>query len=96
MSERPEVEAVDVAARELVAMARHLVTELGRDMLRLEMAEAEKGDAAADQYARACVEETWRRRMPPLVAVHDKLAAALNAASPDAPPLFSLTTEDPA
>ena len=96
MNEQPEPDAVDQAAREIVAAAFDLVDQLGRDMLRLQMAEAEKGDAAADQYARACVEETWRRRVPALVAVHDKLASALNAASPDAPLLLSLTTLRPA
>jgi hypothetical protein len=96
MSEQPKIDGVDPAARELVAAARALVAELGQDMLRLGMAQAKGGEAAGDYYARACVEETWHRRMPLLVAVHDKLAAALNAASPDAPPLLSLTTEGPA
>ncbi len=94
--QQPESDAVNPAAREIVALARVLVTELGRDMLRLGIAQAEGGEAAGDRYARDCLEETWRSRMPTLVAVHDKLAAALNAASPDAPPLLSLTTEGPA
>ena len=96
MSEQPPSNAVDHAAREIVAAAFALVDQLGKDMLRLEIARAEGGDAAADQYARACVEETWSRRVPTLVAIHDKLASALNAASPDAPPLLSLTTLGPA
>ncbi len=94
--QQPKSDAVDPAAREIVAAARVLVTELGRDMFRLGIAQAEGGEAAGDRYARACVEETWSRRVPALVAVHDKLAAALNAASPDALPLLSMTTDEPA
>ena len=96
MSEPPQSDAVDLAAREVIAAVFGLVNQLGVDGFRLGIAQAEGGDAAGDQYARACVEETWSRRVPALVAVHDKLAAALNAASPDAPPLLSLTTLGPA
>ncbi len=42
------------------------------------------------------MENLPERRLLALVAAHDALAAALNAASPEAPPILSLTTEEPA
>ena len=84
--------AVDAAAREMAAAVRAFVTETMREDLRLQT----KGDEdAAHAYARACM-ESLPERLPALVAAHDVLAVALNAASPEAPPILSLTTEEPA
>ena len=85
--------AVDDAARELVAAVRVFVIEAMRQDLRLQT----QGDEdAADAYARACMEDLPERCLPALVAAHDALAAALNVASPGAPPILSLITEEPA
>ena len=85
--------AIDPAARELVAAVRTFVREVMRDLLRMDM---QGGEAATNTYAHACMENLPEHRLPGLVAAHDALAAALNAASPDAPPILSLTTELPA
>lgn len=84
---------VDPSAREMVAAVRTFVDELMRDVLRMQM---RGGEDVTNAYARACMENLPQRRIPALVAAHDTLAAALNAASPDAPPILSLTTERPA
>ena len=84
--------AVDSAAREMVAAVRTFVGEMVRDVLQMQM----QGDEdAANAYARACMEYLPQCCIPTLVASHDALAAALNAASPKAPPILSLTTEEP-
>ncbi len=85
--------AVDPAARELVAAVRTFVDELMRDVLRMEM---QGGEDATNAYARACMEYLPQRHIPAVVAAHDALAAALNAASPEVPPILSMTTEKPA
>lgn len=85
--------AIDPTAREMVAAVREFVQELMRDVLRMGM---QGGEDATNAYAHACMENLPRRRLPGLVAAHDTLAAALNAASPEAPPILSLTTERPA
>ena len=84
---------VDPAVRELVAAVRTFVDELMRDVLRMQM---RGGEVVTNAYARACMENLPERRLPALIAAHDTLAAALNAASPEAPPILSLTTERPA
>lgn len=85
--------ALDPAARAMAAAVRTFVGELMRDVLRMDM---QGGEAATNAYAHACMENLPDHRLPGLVAAHDALAAALNAASPDAPPILSLTTEEPA
>ena len=85
--------AVDPAARDLVAAVRTFVGEVMRDLLRMQM---QGGEAATNAYAHACMENLPEHRLPTLVAAHDALAAAINAASPDAAPILSLTTEEPA
>ena len=85
--------AVDATAREMAAAVRAFVDELMRDVLRMQM---QGGEDATNAYAHACMENLARHRVPALVAAHDALAAALNAASPEAPPIRSLTTERPA
>ena len=85
--------AVDSAARELIAIVRTFVDEAMRDALRMQM---QGGEDTTNVYARACMENMPEHRIPALVAAHDTLAAALNAASPEAPPIMSLTTEEPA
>ena len=85
--------ALDPAARAMTAAVRTFIGELMRDLVRMDM---QGGEAAANAYAHACMENLPRHRVPTLVAAHDALAAALNAASPEAPPILSLTTEDPA
>ncbi len=85
--------AVDPTAREVVAAVREFVQELMRDVCRMGM---QGGENATNAYARACMENLPEHRLPALVTAHDTLAAALNAASPDAPPILSLTTEEPA
>ena len=84
--------AVDATARALIAAVRAFVDESMRDVLRMQM---QGGEDATNAYARACMENLPERRIPPLVAAHDTLAAALNAASPEASPILSLTTERP-
>ena len=44
------------------------------------------GETAAAQYPLACLEDIPISRLPALVKAHDKLGAALNAASPHLPP----------
>lgn len=83
--------AVDATARALIAAVRAFVGEAMNDVLRMQ-----GGEDATNAYARACMENLPKRRIPPLVAAHDTLAAALNAASPEAPSIRSLTTERPA
>ena len=85
--------AVDPAAHDLVAAVRAFVDEMMRDVLRMQM---QGGEAATNAYAHACMGNLPQHRLPALVAAHDALAAALNAAAPDAPPILSLTTESPA
>ncbi len=77
----------------MAAAVQTFVDELMRDVLRMQM---QGGEDATNAYAHACMENLPRHRVPDLVAAHDVLAAALNAASPEAPPILSLTTEDPA
>ncbi len=84
---------VDPTAREMAAAVRTFVDEVMRDALRMQM---QGGEDATNAYARACMENLPQHRIPALVAAHDALAAALNAASPDALPILSLTTEKPA
>ncbi len=84
---------VDATAREMVAAVRAFVNEVMRDVLRMQM---QGGEDATNAYARACMENLPERRIPALAAAHDTLAAALNAASPDMPPIRSLATERPA
>ena len=84
--------AVDPTARELVAAVRAFVDEMMRNVLRMQM----QGDEdATNAHARACM-EYLPRRLPALAAAHDVLAAALNAASPEVPPILSITTKKPA
>ncbi len=85
--------AIDPTAREMVAAVRTLVGQIGTNVLRMLMqeSEAEKG-----LHAQAVLEAMMSKDLHPLVAAHDALASALNAASPDLPPILSLTTEDPA
>lgn len=64
-----------------------------RDLLRMEM---QGGEPATNAYAHTCMENLAEFRLPALVAAHDDLAASLNAASPETPPILSLTTERPA
>ena len=85
--------ALDPAARTMAVAVRTFVGELMRDVLRMDM---QGGEAATNAYAHACMANLPEHRLPALVAAHDTLAAALNAASPDAPPILSLTTEEPA
>ena len=85
--------AVNVAAREITAIVRTFVDEAMRDALRMQM---QDGEDATNAYARACIEDIPNRRLPALVAAHDALAAALNAASSEATPILSLVTEHPA
>jgi hypothetical protein len=85
--------AVDPTAREMIAAVREFVQELMRDVFRMGM---QGGENATNAYAHACMENLPKHRLPALVAAHDTLAAALNAASPDALPILSLTTEEPA
>ena len=85
--------ALDPAARAMTAAVRTFVGELMQDVLRMDM---QGSEAAADTYAHACMANLPEHRLPTLVAAHDALAAALNAASPDAAPILSLTTEKPA
>ncbi len=84
---------LDRAAREMVAAVRSIVGQVMVDILRMGM---QRPEAEADRYARACLEEMPARRIPALVAAHDKLGAALNSTAPEAPPILSLTTERPA
>lgn len=84
---------VDATAREMVAAVRAFVNEVMRDVLRMQM---QGGEDATNAYARACMENLPERRILALAAAHDTLAAALNAASPDMPPIQSLATERPA
>ena len=85
--------SVDAAARELAATVQAFVIEAMQEDLRLQT----QGDEdVADAYARACMESLPECRLPALVAAHDALAAALNAASPEATPILSLVTERPA
>ncbi len=85
--------AVDTTARKMAAAVRAFVDEMMRDVLRMGM---QGGEDATNAYAHACMENLHERRIPALVAAHDTLAAALNAASPEAPPILSLATERPA
>ena len=85
--------AVDPAARELATAVQAFVDELMRDVLRMEMQE---GEDAMNAYARACMEYLPQRHIPTVVAAHNALAAALNAASPETPPILSIITEKPA
>ena len=89
-SDPPSIEA---SARELVAAVRATVDQIGKAMLRMQMqgSEAEKG-----LYAQAALEALFNPGMMPLCEAHDALGAALNAASPDVPPILSLRTERPA
>ncbi len=88
-----QLPAIDPAARDLVAAVRAFVDELMRDVLRMELQE---GEDATNAYARACMEYLPQRHIPAVVAAHDALAAALNAASPETPPILSIATEKPA
>ncbi len=85
--------AIDPAARKLVAAVRTLVGQIGTNVLRMLMqeSEAEKG-----LHAQAVLEALMGKDLHPLVAAHDALGSALNAASPEVPPILSLTTERPA
>ena len=85
--------ATDPAARELIAAVRTLVSQSAADAMRVQMqgSEADKG-----LHAQAVLENLIGRSLHPLVAAHDALASAFNAASPGAPPILSLTTERPA
>ena len=85
--------AVDPAARDLVAAVQAFVDEMMRDALQMQMQDDED---ATNAYARACMEYLPQRRLPALVAAHDALAAALNVASPEVPPILSMTTKKPA
>ena len=84
---------VDPAAREMIAAVREFVNLISSNALRLRMqrSEAEKG-----VYALAVLEDLMGRDLQPLVVSHDALAAALNAASSETPPILSLTTKEPA
>lgn len=90
---QPAPTGVEPAAREMVKAVRVLVEQIIADVVRIRM---ERDEGEADMYAHACMGEMPVRRLPALVAAHDNLAAALNAASPDFPPILSLTTERPA
>jgi len=85
--------AIDPSARELVAAVRTLVGQIGTNVMRMLMqeSEAEKG-----LHAQAVLEALMGKDLHPLVAAHDALASALNAASPEVPPILSLATERPA
>jgi hypothetical protein len=85
--------AADPAARELIAAVRTLVSQIAVDAIRVQMqgSEADKG-----LHAQAVLENLLGRSLRPLVAAHDALASALNATSPGAPPILSLTKERPA
>jgi hypothetical protein len=52
--------------------------------------------SSAESHAYATLDDMLIKRLPALVEAHDVLAAALNAASPEAPPILSLVTEQPA
>ena len=92
MSNIPAPDAVNLTARDLVAEVRTLVNAIMQDVLRMNM---QGGEVATNAYARACMENLPERWLPDLVAAHDALGAALNAASPDVPPILSLDTEEP-
>ncbi|HEY0202667.1 MAG TPA: hypothetical protein VGC15_00775 [Acetobacteraceae bacterium] len=62
------------------------------DALRMQ---TQNGEDATNAFARACIEDIPNRRLTALVAAHDALATALNAASPEATPILSLVTERP-
>ncbi len=85
--------ATDPAARELVAAVRTLVGQIGTNVLRVQMqgSEADKG-----LHAQAVLEAMMSKDLHPLAAAHDALGSALNAASPEVPPILSLTTDRPA
>ena len=83
---------VDQAARDLVAQVRAVVGGLMADRMRGQM---EKQETGAALHALAVI-EALPQRLGPLVAAHDALGAALNAASPGVPPILSMTTEEPA
>jgi hypothetical protein len=91
--EEPKPAEVDPAARMLVATVRSVVDQVMRSVLQMQMCPTE---AEADRYAHAVLDDMTAAQLPALVGAHDILAAALNAASPDAPPILSLTTERPA
>lgn len=67
--------------------------QIGGSVLRVQMqgSEADKG-----LHAQAVLEALMGKDLHPLVAAHDALGSALNAASPEVPPILSLTTERPA
>ena len=91
--EQPKPADVDPAARMLVATVRTVVDQVMRSVLHVQMCATE---AEAARYARAVLDELTAAQLPALVAAHDILAGALNAASPGAPPILSLTNERPA
>ena len=93
MNDVPTPDAVNITARDLVTEVRAFVDEFMRDVLRMGM---QGGEAATNAYARACMENIHHRRMQHLADAHDALASALNAASPDQPPILSLNKEQPA
>jgi len=85
--------AIESAARELIVAVQTLVSQIGTNVLRVQMqgSEADKG-----LHAQAVLEALMGKDLHPIVAAHDALGSALNAASPDVPPILSLTTERPA
>lgn len=91
MSDR--LPAIEPDTRDLLAAVRDIVKQFGTDVMRMNM---QYTDAERGLYAVAVLEQLFPEKLAPLVAAHDALAAALNAACPDAPPVTSLTTEGPA
>ncbi len=86
----PKPAGIDPAARVLVATVQTVVDWLMRGALRMQMCSTK-----AERYAHAVLDEMTAAQLPALVAAHDTLASALNATSPDAPPILSLATEYP-
>jgi hypothetical protein len=86
-------EGVELAARSLAATVRTVVSETLRDILQMQ---ACVSVSSAESHAYAALDDMLITRIPALVEAHDTLAAALNAASPDTPPILSLVTQRPA
>jgi hypothetical protein len=85
--------SVDLAARAMVATVRSVVRETLEDILQMQ---ACVSTASAESHAYAALDDMLITRLPALVEAHDALAAALNAAEPEAPAILSLVTDQPA
>jgi hypothetical protein len=85
--------SVNLAARAMVATVRSVVRESLEDILQMQ---ACVSTSSAESHAYAALDDMLIARLPALVEAHDVLAAALNAATPDAPAILSLVTEQPA